>query len=142
MQNEWICALLGGVLIGASASLMLLLNGRVAGISSIVYGLINPIQTDISWRISFILGLLSGGAILHIIQPSLIATTLTFSSNWSVLLAGVCVGFGSALGSGCTSGHGVCGISRLSFRSIFATGLFICAGIATLFILKKLGFFV
>lgn len=129
MNAEWISALVGGLFIGLAVSLMLILNGRVTGISGIIYGLLNPTKGDIAWRIYFIAGLLGGGFI-----------TMTNSQlshfDWKIPVAGLLVGFGTVLGSGCTSGHGVCGISRLSPRSIVATIIFILSGIATVFILR------
>lgn len=131
-------ALLGGVLIGISVSLMLYWNGRVTGISGIVNGLLTPLQGDTLWRALFVIGLLLGGLVLKVLQPTTLENTLN-SPTWSLVTAGLLVGFGTVMGSGCTSGHGVCGVSRLSPRSILATLSFIFAGVAVVFVLRKLG---
>ncbi len=130
-------ALMGGVLIGVAVSLMLALNGRVTGISGIIGSLLRPRKGDISWRVSFLGGLLAGGILLNLFYPKAFQI---FSSAQIVdyAVAGVLVGFGTLLGGGCTSGHGVCGISRLSMRSILATVTFILFGILSLFIFKFL----
>lgn len=138
MNVEWMEALWGGVLIGIAVSLMLLFNGRVTGISGIVYGLINPARGDLAWRAYFLGGLISGGITLSIMQ----FRPFNFPAppvDWSVPVAGLLVGFGTVLGSGCTSGHGVCGISRLSPRSLVATMLFIVSGVVSVFLVKKFG---
>lgn len=130
MPTPWIDALVGGVLIGASVSLMLLFNGRVTGISGIVYGLFTAKKSDFAWRTAFVFGLIAGGALLTFFLPP-----ISFSENfsWKIPIAGLLVGFGTVLGSGCTSGHGICGVSRLSPRSLAATVLFIISGIITVF---------
>ena len=140
MNPEWINALMGGLLIGLAVSLMLLLNGRVTGISGIIYGLLAPKQKDMAWRLFFIGGLLTGGLALHFLKltPEFEAP---LSTDWNVVLAGLFVGFGTVLGSGCTSGHGVCGISRLSIRSIVATLLFIASGVLSVWVLRSMGVF-
>jgi uncharacterized membrane protein YedE/YeeE len=130
-------AILGGVLIGIAASLMMFFNGRVTGISGIVAGVIRPKKLDVSWRVSFLIGLLLGGIALRFIRPEV------FLQSSSALLgdyvfAGLLVGFGTLLGNGCTSGHGVCGISRMSVRSIMATITFITFGILSLYVFKVL----
>lgn len=137
MPTAWIEALCGGLLIGLSASLLLLFQGRVAGISGILKGLLRPVDGELSWRLSFILGLLAGGFLLVAVAP----TRFQFLQNQPglLLLAGVLVGFGTAMSGGCTSGHGVCGISRFSFRSIVATMVFIASGVLAVFLFKKFG---
>lgn len=138
-MNSYIWALLGGALIGLAVSLMLLLNGRITGISGIVYGaVVKPAKKDQAWRWSFIVGLLFGGLILRFTFPIAFSTSLR-TETWTVVLAGLLVGFGTVLGNGCTSGHGVCGISRLSPRSIIATGTFIISGMLAVFIFRMLG---
>lgn len=120
--------IIGGMIIGFAATIMLLLNGRVTGISGIVGGIMNPTTQDKNWRFFFLSGLLLGGLLLRFIRPE--AYTLISSANiYDYLLAGFLVGVGTLLGNGCTSGHGVCGISRLSKRSILATLIFIITGI-------------
>ena len=138
MQTEWINAILGGVLIGTSVSLMLLWNGRVTGISGIINGILSPVKGDTLWRLLFILGLIIGGLIMKQLRPEVFTNNLT-TESWTTVAAGLLVGFGTILGSGCTSGHGVCGISRLSVRSIVATITFIIAGVLAVVIFKKMG---
>lgn len=138
MQPEWINALLGGAIIGISVSLMLLLNGRVTGISGIINGILTPAKGDTAWRVLFVLGLLTGGLTIGAMNPATFSGALT-TDTWTVVVAGLLVGFGTILGSGCTSGHGVCGLSRLSPRSMVATVTFILAGAAAVSIFKHLG---
>lgn len=132
--------LIGGLLIGCAASLMLLFNGRVTGISGILGGLITGLQKPHKsdyWKFSFILGLIAGGFVLNIIVPE-VFFNVTTTSNTQLVFAGLLVGFGTLLGTGCTSGHGVCGISRLSIRSLTATLLFIFIGALVAYIMKDL----
>ena len=130
-------AIIGGVLIGIAVSLMLLFNGRVTGISGIVSGIIKPTSGDLSWRTFFVLGLLTGGFLLQYFLPETIIQH--YPLKWGdYIFAGILVGFGTLLGNGCTSGHGVCGISRFSVRSILATCTFIIFGILGFVILKTL----
>jgi uncharacterized membrane protein YedE/YeeE len=117
-----------------SASLMLALNGRVTGISGIVGGLLIPKPGDIAWRALFVAGLLLGGVIALGVSPA--AFTPGVAAPGVVALAGLLVGFGTRVGNGCTSGHGVCGISRLSPRSLAATVTFISAGAVTVFVTR------
>lgn len=138
MQGDWVHALLGGVLIGVSASLMLLWNGRVAGVSGIVSGLLRPKKGDVSWRLMFISGLFSGGLLMERLNPHVFENSLR-SADWTVVVAGLLVGFGTVMGSGCTSGHGICGISRFSIRSLMATLIFIGSGVVSVFIFRSLG---
>ncbi len=138
MQHEWISALLGGVIIGIAVSLMLFLNGRVTGISGIINGAIAPAKGDTSWRVLFVVGLLLGGLTLKALSPAVFSSGLK-TETWTTVVAGLLVGFGTILGSGCTSGHGVCGISRMSPRSVVATVVFIAAGVIAVAIFKKLG---
>ena len=131
---SWTTALLGGVLIGLSAVLMMATIGRVTGISSIFASTLTP-RITLLWQWAFIGGLLFSGVIVHwLCRPIL----LDIESNvvWLVV-AGLLVGFGSRLGSGCTSGHGVCGIARISPRSLLATGIFISVGMLTVAILRQ-----
>lgn len=138
MSQDWINALLGGVLIGVSVSLMLLWNGRVTGISGIINGALAPVKGDTQWRVLFIVGLFLGGLVMGQLNPKVFENTV-ISEIWTTVAAGLLVGFGTILGSGCTSGHGVCGISRMSPRSLVATVVFMAAGIAAVFIFRKLG---
>lgn len=138
METAWINALLGGALIGLSVSLMLLWNGRVTGISGILYGLFSPTRGETPWRLSFVGGLLFGGLALRSLRPEAFPE-IEWPADWKVVLAGVLVGFGTVLGSGCTSGHGVCGISRLSLRSVVATLLFVGTGILSVSLFRTIG---
>jgi uncharacterized protein len=138
MKTEWLHALYGGMLIGVAASLMLFFSGRVAGISGMIYGLISGKKGGL-WYFSFLCGLIAGGSALYLVPNVEVFSGGLPTPDWSVVVAGLLVGFGTSLGSGCTSGHGVCGISRLSLRSILATGLFVFAGIVSVFIFRKIG---
>lgn len=128
-------AVIGGIIIGLAVSLMLFFNGRVTGISGILGGIIKPQKNDLNWRFAFVGGLLVGGFILQKLIPS---AFIQLSSALPVdyMIAGLLVGFGTLLGNGCTSGHGVCGISRLSVRSIIATLTFIIFGVVSVLIFK------
>jgi uncharacterized membrane protein YedE/YeeE len=131
-------ALAGGVIIGVAAAMLLLLNGRIAGISGVVGGLLKPRRGDLSWRAAFIAGL-AGAPLLYTLSSEL--PRLQIDAGYGALVAaGLLVGVGTRYGSGCTSGHGVCGISRLSLRSAVATAAFMAAGFATVFVLRHLVF--
>ena len=129
-------AVAGGGLIGLASSLLLLLNGQIAGISGIVGRVVDgpaddtPRAQSDGWRIAFIAGLLIAGAILMVVSPTLVETSASRSLGVTAL-AGLVVGFGVRMGSGCTSGHGVCGVSRVSPRSLVATGTFMATGFVT-----------
>lgn len=138
MEQAWLNALFGGILIGLAVSLMLFLNGRVTGISGIINGAFISKKGDLLWRWLFLAGLLSGGFLLRILKPTVFENTLSVDLK-TTTIAGLLVGFGTLLGSGCTSGHGVCGLSRLSPRSLVATVTFIAAGILAVFVFRKLG---
>lgn len=138
MNPAWINAIFGGVLIGLAVSLMLFLTGRVAGISGITNGLLSFNKNDFNWRLAFVFGLVAGGFILKLINPDFFLNLYQISTVQAIA-AGLLVGFGTIMGSGCTSGHGVCGISRLSVRSILATLVFIFAGVLTVYVLRAAG---
>lgn len=140
MQPEWINALIGGAIIGIAVSVMLLFNGRVTGISGIINGALTPQQGDTLWRVLFIAGLVLGGFALRGLSPAVFDGDLP-TSEWTTVVAGLLVGFGTIMGSGCTSGHGVCGISRMSIRSLVSTMTFIAAGVAAVALFRKLGIF-
>jgi uncharacterized membrane protein YedE/YeeE len=123
-----ISAAIGGTLIGLSAVLLMALTGRIAGISGIFAGLINPQTTDRAWRASLIVGLIAAPLAAALLGHT-VPTPRMPGSYITVVIGGLLVGFGTRLGSGCTSGHGICGIARLSPRSIVATGVFMMAGI-------------
>jgi uncharacterized protein len=131
-------ALLGGLMIGGAAAMFVLLNGRIAGISGVIGGLLGTLRRrqrgDAAWRLAFIVGLLAAPAVLGLVYT--LPTPRIAASTASLIVAGLLVGFGTRLGSGCTSGHGVCGLARLSPRSLAATLLFIGAGFATVFVLR------
>jgi uncharacterized membrane protein YedE/YeeE len=131
-----VSAAVGGVLIGLAAVLLMVLNGRIAGISGITAGLLRwPPAEDWAWRAAFVAGLVF--APLALAMNGLARPELQFPASTPMLVAaGLLVGFGSAYGSGCTSGHGVCGIARLSKRSVLATLVFMAAGIATVFVVR------
>lgn len=134
--------LAGGLLIGIAAALLWLLDGRVAGISGIAGGLFGAAEGDRGWRWAFLLGLVGGGALMGKALPHAFGAAATGASTGGglalAIAAGLCVGVGTSLSSGCTSGHGVCGISRLSRRSIVATMTFMAAGAVTALIFGQL----
>ncbi len=132
MYQDWINAGIGGIIIGIAVSLMLFMNGRVTGISGIINGALSPVKDDMLWRVLFIVGLFTGGITLKIIKPEVFLNELP-TETLTTVVAGLLVGFGTIMGSGCTSGHGVCGISRLSMRSILATITFIIAGMVVVY---------
>jgi uncharacterized membrane protein YedE/YeeE len=129
-------ALLGGVLIGLASAMLILLNGRIAGISGILGGLLRPRSGDIGWRAAFILGL--AGAPLVYAMFTVLPSVQIDAGNGSLVIAGLLVGVGTRYGSGCTSGHGVCGLSRLSLRSAVATAIFMGTGFLTVFVTRHL----
>ena len=122
-------------MIGTSATMLLTLNGRIAGISGILGGMFSR-DDDRGWRGAFLVGLVLGGIALLFLAPSSMKVDYAPSLPMAIV-AGVLVGFGTQLGNGCTSGHGVCGISRLSLRSILATMVFIATGVLTVFMVKR-----
>jgi len=129
-------SLIGGTLIGVAISLLLLFNGKVLGVSGIISELTTkPIDKNY-WRLFFVLGLLVAPFIYSLYKPMPLSTMTT--NNVMVIVGGLLVGLGSRLGSGCTSGHGVCGIARLSIRSMIATITFISFGVLTVFLIQHL----
>ena len=129
-------ALIGGMLIGLAAAMFALLNGRVAGISGVLGGLFNPTRGDIGWRVAFVGGLVSA-SLVYGLFAALPAIQID-ASYVALVVAGLLVGVGTRYGAGCTSGHGVCGLSRLSPRSLVATLAFMGAGFVTVFVLRHL----
>ncbi|MEO7852936.1 MAG: YeeE/YedE thiosulfate transporter family protein [Rubrivivax sp.] len=129
-------SLAGGAMIGLAAAMLLLLNGRIAGISGITGALLRPRRGDVAWRVLFVLGLLSA----PLLYPIFAATPpIRIDASWAALAAaGLLVGVGTRYGGGCTSGHGVCGLSRLSARSLVATLTFMAAGMVTVFVARHL----
>lgn len=129
-------SLIGGLLIGLAATLLLYFNGRIAGISGIVGGLLRPTKGDIGWRAAFISGLMISSFVYMIANPLPVPTV--DADITTLIIAGLMVGFGTRYGSGCTSGHGICGLSRGSLRSFVATVSFIGAGVLTVYFVKHL----
>ena len=127
-------ALAGGALIGLAAALFMLLNGRIAGISGVIGGLLQARRGDVGWRIAFLAGLF-GAPLIYSLFAALPSLTIDAGTG-TLIVAGLLVGIGTRYGGGCTSGHGVCGLSRLSLRSLAATLAFMAAGFATVFVLR------
>jgi uncharacterized membrane protein YedE/YeeE len=140
MQIDWLAftpgpAFLGGILLGIAAALYVILHGRILGISGIVSGLLSPKEGDVNWRISLVLGLLSAPLLASFFFG--LHTMTVIDADWiAIIVAGLLVGFGANYGSGCTSGHGVCGLSRLSPRSLVATVSFMSAGFLIVFVIR------
>ncbi len=129
-----VTALAGGSLIGLAAALFLLLNGRIAGISGILGGLLRPTRGDTTWRLAFLLGMLASASIWQLAAE---LPGIRIAAGYPLLVvAGLLVGYSTRLGSGCTSGHGVCGLSRLSPRSLVATACFMGTGFATVYVAR------
>jgi uncharacterized membrane protein YedE/YeeE len=129
-------SLAGGMLIGLAAAMLVLFNGRVAGVSTIVGGLLAPRRGEIAWRLAFVVGLLAAPALMALVSKNPIPRI--DAGFTTLVVAGLLVGVGTSYGSGCTSGHGVCGLSRLSPRSLVATLAFMGAGIVTVFVARHL----
>jgi len=127
-------ALLGGVLIGLAAAMLIVLNGKIAGISGILGGLFSPAKESKAWRILFIIGLIASPWVYQLFAP--LPVVEVKANTLILIISGLLVGFGTQLGNGCTSGHGVCGIARLSIRSVFATLTFILFGVITVYFMR------
>ncbi|TMG81535.1 MAG: YeeE/YedE family protein [Betaproteobacteria bacterium] len=144
MQIDWASftpssAVIGGVIIGVAVAMFVLVNGRIAGISGIIGGLVRPTYPDLAWRAAFVLGLLVAPVIYARIA---LLPAIEIDANYpTIIVAGLLVGVGTRYGAGCTSGHGVCGVSRLSPRSLVATLSFMAAGIATVFVVRHVAGF-
>ncbi|MDB5795003.1 MAG: YeeE/YedE [Noviherbaspirillum sp.] len=129
-------SLAGGLLIGLATAMFLLLNGRIAGVSGILGGLLRPARNDVAWRVAFILGLAVSPFVFSMAVP---LPEVRVDADIAMLIAaGLLVGIGTRYGSGCTSGHGVCGVSRASPRSMVATLSFVFAGFATVYLVRHL----
>jgi uncharacterized membrane protein YedE/YeeE len=127
-------ALAGGLLLGLASALFILVNGRILGISGIAGGLFRPTQGDVTWRLAFLAGMLAAPALYALVAMPVAPRV---DADWiTVVIAGLLVGVGTRYGSGCTSGHGVCGLSRLSPRSLVATVAFMAAGFVTVFVAR------
>jgi uncharacterized membrane protein YedE/YeeE len=129
-------SLLGGLLIGTASALFILANGRIAGISGILGGLLRPTSGDVLWRLAFLLGLIVAPAVLAAFVAPVIPTI--DAGPTTLIIAGLLVGIGTRYGGGCTSGHGICGLSRLSPRSLIATLAFMGSGMAIVFAMRHL----
>ena len=143
MNIDWIhftpiASLVGGVMLGVASVGFILLNGRILGISGILGGLLVPRRGDTSWRLSFLIGLLLAPITMSLLAPELVRAPRIDSDNATVVIAGLLVGLGTLYGSGCTSGHGVCGLSRLSPRSLVATAAFMASGFAIVYVVRHI----
>lgn len=130
----WLWSPLGGVLIGTAAGILLLVHGRIAGVSGIAAGMVRPRRGDLAWRALFLGGIAAGGAATGLLAPDRLGAP--DAPTWMLILAGLLVGAGTRLGGGCTSGHGVCGVGRLSVRSVVATAVFMALGMATVAVVR------
>ncbi|MES2976802.1 MAG: YeeE/YedE thiosulfate transporter family protein [Pseudomonadota bacterium] len=133
--TPWV-SLAGGLLLGLASALFILLNGRILGISGILGGLLTPRRGDAAWRIAFLLGMAFAPWLFSLLAPNLLQAPRIDAGLGLLAAAGLLVGFGTRYGSGCTSGHGVCGLSRLSPRSMVATVTFIALGFLTVYIVR------
>ena len=134
-MSAWMLALAGGVLIGLSATLLLWLDGRVAGVSGLFNGVLFPAPGDVTWRLAFLVGLVAAAGLYMAFVPGAPVPRGDFP-RVGLVVAGVLVGFGTRMGNGCTSGHGVCGLGRLSTRSLVAVVTFMATAIATTFVVR------
>ncbi len=129
----------GGILLGIASAVFILINGRILGISGILGGLLAPRTGDVGWRIAFVLGMLAAPITMSLLTPDDFISAPRIDADYvMIVIAGLLVGYGTRLGSGCTSGHGVCGLSRLCPRSMVATGIFMAAGFAIVFVIRHL----
>lgn len=144
MNIDWahftpFASLAGGIILGLASAIFILVNGRILGISGILGGLLPPKLGDTTWRVAFFLGTLAAPTVFHAVVPAqyIIAPRID-ASDWMVIAAGLLVGIGTRYASGCTSGHGVCGLSRLSPRSLVATLSFMGAGFVMVYVLRHI----
>ena len=144
MNLDWLhftpwASLTGGVLLGVASAMFILLNGRILGISGILGGLLPPKAGDSVWRVAFLLGMFATPLVFNALAPAGFASTPRIdATELSVILAGLLVGIGTSYSSGCTSGHGICGLSRMSPRSLVATLSFMGAGFITVYLLRHI----
>jgi uncharacterized membrane protein YedE/YeeE len=136
MNMSYVDGLTGGMLIGTAAVILFWFNGRIMGVSGITSRLLAKPDKDFGWRLAFVAGLVFGGFIYQIKFP---VTVVIDASGWGLIASGILVGFGTVLGNGCTSGHGICGVARLSKRSITATIVFMMTGILMVWLKRILG---
>lgn len=134
-MHPYIQALLGGTIMGIASALLFVANGRILGISGVLGGALRVRTAEARWRWAFVAGMLAAGAIMFLLMPQVYVNSVQRSSM-AYLAAGVLVGVGTQLGSGCTSGHGICGIGRMSKRSIFATIVFMASGAASVLFVR------
>jgi uncharacterized membrane protein YedE/YeeE len=144
MNLDWVhftpwSSLTGGIVLGIASALFILINGRILGISGILGGLLPPKVGDTTWRIAFLLGMFAAPTVFHAVVPAEYITAPRIeATEWMIVVAGLLVGVGTRYASGCTSGHGVCGLSRLSPRSLVATASFMSAGFVTVYVVRHL----
>lgn len=138
MSAPWLTALAGGVLIGLAATLLLWLNGRIAGVSGILGAVLVPRDNERAWRWAFLAGLIAVGGIAIALLPG-VATPREGYPPLLLIIAGLLVGFGASLGNGCTSGHGVCGLGRLSLRSLVAVATFMVTAVISTWLVRHVG---
>jgi uncharacterized membrane protein YedE/YeeE len=144
MRIDWLhftpgSSLLGGILLGSAAGVLFLNSGRILGITGILEGLFKPTRVDSPWRLTFLLGLFASPLVAKLMLPADLLHAPRIDANWAmVIVAGLLVGFGTRWGAGCTSGHGICGLSRLSVRSLVATLSFMGTGFITVFVIRHL----
>jgi uncharacterized membrane protein YedE/YeeE len=144
MNIDWahftpFASLTGGIILGLASAIFILVNGRILGISGILGGLLPPKAGDTTWRVAFILGMLAAPTVFHAVVPAQYITAPRIdATEWMVIAAGLLVGIGTRYASGCTSGHGVCGLSRLSPRSLVATLSFMGAGFVMVYVMRHI----
>jgi uncharacterized protein len=144
MNIDWahftpFASLAGGIILGLASAIFILVNGRILGISGILGGLLPPKAGDTTWRVFFLLGMLAAPTVFHAVVPAQYITAPRIdATEWMVIAAGLLVGIGTRYASGCTSGHGVCGLSRLSPRSLVATLSFMGAGFVMVYVLRHI----
>jgi len=136
MPIAWIHGLVGGVMIGLAAAVLFWVNGRIAGVSGIANGAFSQSGDERRWRWVWLIALVAGGILASILSGGMAFEPRSGFPVWMIAAGGLLVGFGTRMGSGCTSGHGVCGIARLSPRSLAATGVFMATGAATVFVVR------
>jgi uncharacterized membrane protein YedE/YeeE len=134
-MHAYFQALAGGLIMGAASALLLVVNGRILGISGVLGGALRIHTTEARWRWAFVLGMLAAGMSMDLLMPQAFSDTVQRSPE-ACVAAGILVGVGTQLGSGCTSGHGICGIGRMSGRSIFATVVFMATGAASVLVVR------
>lgn len=137
-MSTWALSLSGGVLIGLAATLLLWFNGRIAGVSGVLGGVLLPVRGEIAWRVTFLLGMMLAGGLYLSFVPGAFVPRQDFPKG-ALVAAGLLVGFGTRMGNGCTSGHGVCGLGRLSLRSLAAVLTFMATAILTTFVVRHAG---